>query len=214
MYASRFVILIIGLLFFQRELLIIQEHEHENIRLFDHIVAIQTVIGPVRVQGKVCNRDAVNIDMRHIEESVMLFIDPTILILRDAHMFGQMPPLFTFFLFKLQALSQSAELIPSLTLHLFNRFQRVLKHFFRHQINIGIVIDHQLEFIWPHDAIISVLACLLSPLPTGSVESRNLNQHFNTLVIEKGFVPYDFDIMPQPISYSSTYMKLKIGMLP
>ncbi|MNT26434.1 hypothetical protein D3C72_1620070 [compost metagenome] len=95
--------------------------------------------------------------MRHIEESVMLFIDSTILILWNTHMPGQMSPLFTFFLFKLQALSQSAELIPSLTLHLFNSFQRELKHFFRHQINIGIVIDHQLELVWPHDAVISVL---------------------------------------------------------
>ncbi|MNP35036.1 hypothetical protein D3C76_1283510 [compost metagenome] len=47
MNTARLIIFIIGQLGFPAELAVIQEHKHQHIRLLNHVVTVQPVIGPV-----------------------------------------------------------------------------------------------------------------------------------------------------------------------
>ncbi|MNC52260.1 hypothetical protein D3C75_1015970 [compost metagenome] len=86
MNTARLIIFVIGTLGFLGELSAIKEHEHQYVRLLNHVIAVQAVIRPIRIQRKFRHRDRMNINMRHIKKSVMLFINAAILIYRNPHM--------------------------------------------------------------------------------------------------------------------------------
>ena len=73
MDATRLIEFVIGLDRLFIEILGMQEKEHQDIRLLDHVVTVDPIIRPMRIKREVGHRDRVNIDMREIVIALVLF---------------------------------------------------------------------------------------------------------------------------------------------
>ena len=53
METPRLIIIVINPFYFRRKFLVIKEHKHQHIRLFDQIKAVDPVVSPVVIKGKI-----------------------------------------------------------------------------------------------------------------------------------------------------------------
>jgi hypothetical protein len=76
----------------------VQQHEHQHIRLLDHVIAIDSVIGPVMIEREIFDRDRIDINVRQVEESFVLLIEFCFGVIRNEHLFRHVTPLSQFIL--------------------------------------------------------------------------------------------------------------------
>ena len=76
---------------------IVQVKHHQHVGLFDHIRAIDPIIAPMLVQGKLGDGDGIDVRVGQIEETIVLF-DEAPFALRDIHVRGDFPPAGDFLL--------------------------------------------------------------------------------------------------------------------
>ena len=131
MDAPRLVIIVIGALFGLGEIGGVQKHCHEHVGLLDHIGAVDAVIAPVLIQGKIRHRNGVDIDSGQAEIALMLLVYQ-IVPLRKKHMPGDSAPKRPFIRCgKARGVGR-----------LIKRFQCKFKGFFAHEIGVEVVVNH------------------------------------------------------------------------
>ena len=85
MDAARLIIFIVALQLLLRKAAVKEQHQHQNIRLLDHIIPVDAVVGPVIIQREIRHRNRVNIYMRQVKKALMLFIEHPVGIVGYVH---------------------------------------------------------------------------------------------------------------------------------
>ena len=92
MDAARVVVVIVHAFLPGAEGPVAEEHEHQHIRLLDHIRAEDPVVRPMRVERELRGGDRIHFDVREVEVAVMLLVEACHRIIRNDHARGDITP--------------------------------------------------------------------------------------------------------------------------
>ncbi len=84
--AARLIVFIVGFFDLFGEIARIEEQEHQDIRLLDHVVPEDAVISPMAIEREIADWDLVDVDMGQIIEALMLFVKLGLGVIKDAHL--------------------------------------------------------------------------------------------------------------------------------
>ncbi|MNN41286.1 hypothetical protein D3C81_1553950 [compost metagenome] len=129
----------------------------------------------MRIERKICDWNVMNIKMRHVKKSIMLLINSLLMIHWNLHVNSFIFPIRLLILSQTKLLNKLVVCACFLRTRLFDHFECIFKHFFRHQVDVAVIVHHELELIWTHYAKVAILASLLSKLPTRCIKAANLS---------------------------------------
>ena len=192
------------------EIRTVQQEEHQHIRLFNHIVAVDALIRPVRVQREFLNGDGIDVNMRQMEVAHVLFKQLGLFIIGQIHFFCLFAPIRQFALRH----TEGGVSIRLLALHRSQGFQRKFKGLFAHEICVGVVMYHHLELIGSHDAVIAVLVCFGVPIAACRQHPANFHQHHTAILIKECLIIGLVNIVPNTIGHAGRCLQLQASVLP
>ena len=188
----------------------IEEHEHEDVRLFDHVVPVDAIVGPVRIEGEIGHGDRVDVDVGKVEEPLMLLEELCRWVIEDLHAGGSLRG-FRFDVLDVGIFLENGRVLVD---GILEQTKQIVEALLGHEIGIGVVVHHNLEFIRAHDPVEAKLRTVLVVLASRQKEFRDLDEHFKAVSDHEFLIVVEVHVMGDGVSDSGSRLELGRGMLP